>query len=130
MEESKVDQIIRSETIVKKTITKLKTINSSLREKKQELKDALNNDSLYNNADNKVKEATRERLRIKKELLETESMKKLQDEISNLKSEKKDIQLSLSDYLVNYVEKTDSKMITDEEGEEWDIVIEKKAKLL
>lgn len=105
-----------AEEMIQASMAQEERVRLELRKKKAMMKDALERDKDYRSASEDVKEAQQARKQVKDELLKTSSLNKLAVEIGMLKEAHKAIQITLSDYLLEYVEKTGLQAIEDHRG--------------
>jgi hypothetical protein len=120
---SKVEEILRLEGLIKKYLFKISAIGKDLKEQRAMFDDIFSNDAIYKQHDDKVKEMTRIKNNTKAEILKQgesdDLMTKMKDNRDQLKELKKD----LSEYAQKYYEVSGSKQITSDDGEEMEIVL-------
>lgn len=92
------------------------TLKKELKEKKAMIKSLLEGDADYKELKDRITEMKRQ-LKVKEDLLKhTDSAKKTLHDIEDLQNTLKENQLTLSDYLAQYVEDTKATTIEDKKG--------------
>ncbi len=94
-----------------------------LKEHRQMIEDALNNDETYTKHVEAAKEATKVKLATKKQLMSAPNMRELAEKVKDLSADLKAAKESLSQYLQQYKELTGSNQFEDGKGEVLDIVV-------
>lgn len=94
-----------------------------LKEHRQMIEDALNNDETYTKHVEAAKEATKVKLATKKQLMSAPNMRELSEKVKDLSADLKAAKESLSQYLQQYKELTGSNQFEDGKGEVLDIVV-------
>ncbi len=94
-----------------------------LKEHRQMIDDALNNDETYTKHVEAAKEATKVKLATKKQLMSAPNMRELSEKVNDLSADLKAAKESLSQYLQQYKELTGSNQFEDGKGEVLDIVV-------
>lgn len=114
MSDSVVEIQIVSETNIKNKFVSIRGKKMELREVRKELKDNLEGDAQYHDQMLRVKD---ERAKLNKRKLELESIASIQElknKEQDLKEKLKSDQLTLSDWLVQYVDRTHNETIPDD----------------
>lgn len=91
-------------------------------EHKQMVDDALNNDETYKKHSDAAKEAAKVKMATKKQLMQQPNLRELAEKIKDLTADMKAARESLSQYLQQYHQLTDSNQFEDGKGEVLDIV--------
>lgn len=92
---------------IRAALSKEKKIKNELKLKRSMIKSALEQDAEYYKANEAVKEYQRHRKVIKDKLMKANpALRQMSEQTSILKEELKSVQLSLSDYLLEYHEET------------------------
>lgn len=108
-----------------------KRIKNELKTKQSLLGSALEQDADYYKANESVKDAQRARRAVKQKVIAANPhMKTLSEQIAVLKEKKKDIQLTLSDYVLEYTKKTHMTTIEDDEKVVRSIKVEETAHIV
>lgn len=114
--------VLNLESMIKTTMAALDRQSQESRKLKEMLDDILNNDPGYAEAVEKTKEATKVKQGEKARVLKQPQAKDLDDKLKNLKSEIKENQAALSDYLQEYARMAGVNEIEGEDGEVREIV--------
>lgn len=120
---SKVEEILRLEGLIKKYLFKMSEIGKDLKEKRAMFDDIFSNDAIYKQHDDKVKEMTRIKNNTKAEILKQGDSSELMSKIKDGRDQLKELKKDLSDYAQKYWEVSGSKQITSDDGEEMEIVL-------
>jgi hypothetical protein len=120
--------IISIDELSKSHAQSIERLTKEIKERRQMLLDGLSNSVEYKEIDEKVKAAQKERLKVKARYMEIPSNRKIEDEVKSMKSEKKEKQLALSDYLLELERMTGANQLELFDGSVYEIV--KTAKLI
>ncbi len=93
-----------------------------LTEHKQMVEDALNNDETYKKHSDEAKAAAKVKQATKKQLMQMANMRELSEKVKDLSADMKAARESLSQYLQQYHQLTNSNQFESPEGEVLDIV--------
>lgn len=118
--------IINMEGMIKNYITAIDKLREEIKKKKEMLDDIFNNDPTFKQHADAVKEATKVKTQTKGEILKRPQAAELNNTLKTLKSELKENQVSLSDYLAEYQRMSGVNEIEGEDGETREIVFEAK----
>ena len=105
------------ESLIKTLISRIARVKEELKPVKEMLSDLLNNNEKYQLADKEAKEASKKKSTAKMEILSTPQGKMASGKVDELKSELKEAQEALSNYLAEYQKLTGSSEIEGEDGE-------------
>lgn len=111
------DIVINLESMIKTTMAAIDTQFQQSREFKEMLDDILNNDPGYAGAVEKTKEASKVKQGERARVMKQPQAKDLDDKLKTLKSEMKENQGALSDYLQEYARMAGVNEIIDDNGE-------------
>lgn len=114
--------LIRIEEMIKTHLQQIDGLSEDITKHKDMLDDIFTNDETYQEHDKTAKEAARIRTKTKQEILKRPDAADLSNKLKALKSEKKELQTGLSDYLREYQRLSGSNQIEDEDGEVREIV--------
>lgn len=121
-EESRADIVLNMESMIKNHITSIDRLKMEA-EKNQGLLDGIfDNDPTYQKHSELAKEAGRVKSATKQQILKQPQAAELFEKVKNLKSEAKDLQAALSDYLREYQRMSGLTEIEDNDGEVREIV--------
>jgi chromosome segregation ATPase len=95
----------------------IKEIKATIKQKAKELKERLGLNAKYADADEEYKSVSKMRKTVKDQVIhDDEAMQKLDMEVKSLKSQKKELDNALSDYLKEFNEKHKQLSFIDAEG--------------
>lgn len=120
---SKVEEILRLEGLIKKYLFNISNIEKDLREKRTMFEDIFSNDAIYKQHEDKVKEMTRIKNNTKAEILKQGESYELMTKIKDMRDQLKELKKDLSEYAAKYYETSGSKLITSDDGQEMEIVL-------
>ncbi len=110
------------EAIIKRHISKIDTLKNEVKKQQEMLEDVLTHDETYRLHAEKVKEATKVKNGTKQQLLKAPSIAEAAGKVKNLKSELKEMQKGLSDYLQEFQKVSGMNEIEGDNGEVHQIV--------
>ncbi len=119
---SEADALLSLESLAKRKIEKIEKLKKELRDVREMYNDTFNNNPKYRDHSEKVKEATREKNAIKKELLRKPDVAKLGQKITDLKFDLNETTKTLSDVLSDYKKQTSATQLELFNGEVMQIV--------
>lgn len=114
--------LINMEGLIKNHIASIDKLSQEVKKLKEMLDDIFKNDPTYQQHDEKVKEATKVRQTTKQQILKRPQAADLDEKIKSLKSQLKENQTSLSDYLQEYQRLSGVNEIEGDDGEIREIV--------
>lgn len=123
---SKVDDIIRLEGIIKRYLVNISSLDKELKEKRSMFEDIFANDAIFKQHDDKVKEMSKIKNNTKAQIMKQSDAAELMLKVRDLREKIKEIKLDLSDYAQQYYEASGSKQIMTDDGEEMEIVLSTK----
>jgi seryl-tRNA synthetase len=98
-----VTVLLSLEELIKNNIAAIDKLAEELKQHKQMLDDAFNNDPAFREHTEKVKEATKQKAEAKANITKQTQVMQLANKVKTMASELKEIQGSLSDYLKEYL---------------------------
>lgn len=116
------DIIINMEGLIKSHISQIDKLSEEAKKLKEMLDDIFENDPTFNEHSEKAKEAAKLKQKTKGEILKRPQAADLNEKIKSLKSQIKENQSSLSDYLQEYARLSGVNEIEGEDGEVREIV--------
>ena len=114
--------LINMEAMIKNYIADIDRVNTEAKKLKEMLDDIFANDPTYQQHAEAAKEASKKKAQTRAEILKRPQAKELDDRIRTLKSEVKENQGALSDYLQEYARMAGVNEIEGEDGEVREIV--------
>lgn len=114
--------LVRIEEMIKTHLQQIDALSEDITKHKDMLDDTFTNDETYQEHDKVAKEAARIKSKTKQEILKRADAADLSNKLKALKSEKKELQTGLSDYLREYQRLSGSNEIEDEDGEVREII--------
>lgn len=118
----KLKSIMRLENLINSHFTDLKKLQVSLKEQNGMLKDAFGNDSEYLAVQEKLREIQKIKKTVKDKIIHEPAINILNEKVADLRTEIKDTQTALSDYLQQYFQESGMRQITGTDGEIMEIV--------
>lgn len=103
---SPLDELQNIQNLINSNITQIDKLQDDIKPVKEMLESVLQADLSYAELDQKVLEATKEKMAKKKELMNTTNGRELSEKMKTLKSELKEAKDKLSDYLKAYQQQT------------------------
>lgn len=113
---SQAETLISITNLIQSYITSIGRHKMEIQENRQMLDDALLNDASYKEKEDKAKEAAKVRNAYKSQILKQPALMVLSEKIKDLRTEMKDAQQQLSDYLQEYQKLTGANEIEDANG--------------
>jgi uncharacterized protein YlxW (UPF0749 family) len=114
--------LINMESLIKTHMAAIDKLEVEVRKNKEMLDDIFNNDPTYKEHADKAKEAAKVKQNTKAQILKQPQAKELDDKVKSLKSQLKENQDALSDYLQEYARLAGVNEIEGEDGEVREIV--------
>lgn len=131
-EEARSNQLAETLTslqnVIERNAEHLQTIANEMKEKREELKNVFDNDSTLAQADEIAKQASVQVKERRSALQSDPQVTSLKVQIGELNEQKKEIEESLSNHLVNYYQLTNSKSFDTADGDQWEFSIKAKVK--
>ena len=103
--------------LIKTNINSIDKLSLDLKKQREMFDDSFNNDPLYREQTEKVKEANKSKSATKQQIMKQPSVMQLSNQVKSLRSEIKERQSSLSDYLQEYQRLTGASEIENDNGE-------------
>ncbi len=126
-EEVKSGQVlINMESMIKSHVSSIDKLQTEAKSLKGMLDDIFTNDPTFGEHDKRAKEAAKVRAQTRSEILKRPQAAELNSKVKSLKSEVKELQIALSDYLQEYARMAGVNEIEGEDGEIREIVYEAK----
>ncbi|MGB9637339.1 MAG: hypothetical protein ACPLY7_00895 [Microgenomates group bacterium] len=116
------EDFLNLESLVKTYVAKIAELEKELRTKSQILTDALENDVVYHEQAEKVKEANKLKSATKQQILKSPQLAEISERIKEIKFDLQDGRAILSDYLQQYQKQTGATQIEVGDGEVLEIV--------
>ncbi len=113
---SQAETLVSITNLIQSYITSIGRHKMEIQENRQMLDDALLNDASYKEKEDKAKEAAKVRNAYKSQILKQPALMALSEKIKDLRTEMKDAQQQLSDYLQEYQKLTGANEIEDANG--------------
>lgn len=131
-ESEKSDQFAKTlqslEKVVESKAKKLMRLKDEMKKKRQMIKNVFENDQDFQEVAEQKTEVYQQWRQRKSELNETVQVRQLKDDLRELKDERKDLEESLSNHLINYHQLTNSTSFDTSEGDQWEFKIKAKVK--
>lgn len=120
--DSAASVILNLETLIKSHITRIDNLKIESKKHKEMFDDVLNNDETYKLHDKKAKEAAKTKSQTKFQIMKRPDVATLDKKVKQSKSEVKELEAALSDYLKEYERLSGSAEIQTDDGEVREIV--------
>lgn len=109
--------LLSLQDLIKTNIDQLEKLQLDLRKQREMFEDSFNNDPVYREHTEKVKEVTKVKSATKQQIMKQPSVLQLSNHIKNMRQEIKERQASLSDYLQEYQRLTGATEIESNKGD-------------
>lgn len=122
------DTLMSLQNLIERNANELDRINNVLREKRESLKSVFENDSALQEVAQEA-EVMQQQVKERKSMLANSSQATaLKAQIGEINQEKKEVEETLSNHLVNYYSMTNSKSFDTSSGDQWEFSIRAKVK--
>jgi hypothetical protein len=105
------------EGLIKNYLSQVESLKKEVRQQKQILEDAFENDAVYREHNEKVKEANRLRLETRQQILNQPGLREIREKLEEMRDQLKEQEATLSDYLLQYQKITGINEIEGDDGE-------------
>jgi seryl-tRNA synthetase len=116
-QEGNAEILISLENLIKSSITKIDKLQQETRTQKQMIDSVFENDETFKTHLDQAKEATVTKNKTRQEIMKQPSVVALNNKVKTLSAELKELQQSLSDYLLEYQRMAGVNEIEGEDGE-------------
>ncbi len=116
------------ENLVESKAKQLMLLKDKMKKKREMVKSVFENDAELSETTEKKKEVYQQWRQRKKQLRETSEVKDLKQDLKEMREERKGIEESLSNHLINYHQLTNSTSFDTSEGDQWEFKIKAKVK--
>lgn len=114
--------LLKIEEMIKTHLVQIDELTEKITKHKEMLDDIFTNDSTFQEHDKLAKEAAKVRAATRQQIMKQPAVADISEKLTSLKSEKKDLQSGLSDYLREYQRLSGQTEIEGEDGEVREIV--------
>ncbi|MGI5826257.1 MAG: hypothetical protein ACOX50_02490 [Patescibacteria group bacterium] len=122
------DEFFDLENLIKNYLSRIDNLKQELKKQSDLFKDSFESDAVYKEHEEKAKEAAKLRAETKQQILKQPTLASLAEKIDEIKNEIKELQETLSDYLLQYQKMTGFSQIETDQGET--LIIVNSAKLV
>jgi ferritin len=119
-----VKDLFTLENLIKTHISHIEAVRVELAKHSEMLTDILNNDTVYKEVTDQIKEITKKKTEAKQNVLKTPSNASLNQKIKDMRTEVKELKMALSQYLQQYQKIADTDQIESEDGEVRQIIFD------
>jgi predicted RNase H-like nuclease (RuvC/YqgF family) len=98
----KVNELLNLEDLIKNYLSQVETVKEEMKKQRELFEDSFESDSVYKEHEEKAKEAAKVKAETKQQILKQPTLAALGEKIEEMKNQLKELQNSLSDYLVQY----------------------------
>ncbi|MDH5533371.1 MAG: hypothetical protein OEX81_03015 [Candidatus Pacebacteria bacterium] len=114
--------------VIERNAQHLETIANEMKLKREELKNVFDNDASLSEAQNLAKESS-SKVKERRAVLQSDpQVTSLKVQVGELSQQKKEIEETLSNHLVNYYSLTNSKSFDTTDGDQWEFSVRAKVK--
>jgi small-conductance mechanosensitive channel len=114
--------------VIERNAQHLEAISGEMKLKREEMKNVLDNDAQLSEAQNEAKE-TSSKVKERRAVLQADpQITSLKVQVGELSQQKKEIEETLSNHLVNYYSLTNSKSFDTTDGDQWEFSVRAKVK--
>lgn len=114
--------------VIERNAQHLETIDHEMKEKREALKNVFDNDTQLEEAETQAKETSTKVKERRSQLQSDPQVTSLKVQIGELSQQKKEIEETLSNHLVNYYSITNSKSFDTSDGDQWEFSVKAKVK--
>jgi len=122
------DTLMSLQNLIERNANELERVKNVLREKRESLKSVFDNDTALQEVANEVEVMQQQVKERKSAVANSSQATSLKAQISEINQEKKEIEETLSNHLVNYYSMTNSKSFDTSSGDQWEFDIRAKVK--
>ena len=116
------------QNLIERNADLLGKVQNDLREKRESLRSVFENDSELSMAEDEVAQLSGKVKERKAKVQSTPEVVTFRNQIGELNEQKKDLEMALSDHLVNYYQLTNSKSFDTSDGDQWEFQVSAKVK--
>jgi predicted RNase H-like nuclease (RuvC/YqgF family) len=117
-----VNELLNLEDLIKNYVSQIENLRKEIKKQKDLFEDSFESDVVYREHEEKAKEAAKIKSETKQQILKQPTLAALGEKIDDLKTQLKELQVTLSDYLVQYQKMTGFNEIEVGDGETMIIV--------
>lgn len=97
-----VNELLNLEDLIKNYVSRVESIKVEIKKQKDLFEDSFESDMVYKEHQEKAKEAAKIKAETKQQILKQPTLSALGEKIDEMKTQLKELQITLSDYLVQY----------------------------
>jgi len=116
------------QSILERYATELETVSNSIKEKRESMKSVFDNDSTLAEKSEEAQKFAKEAKERKAQLQGDQTVIAIKNSLAELSEQKKEIEETISNHLLNYYKMTNSKSFDTSDGDQWDFDIRAKVK--
>lgn len=116
------------QNILERYATELETVNKSIKEKRDSMRSVFENDSTLAEKTEEAQKFAKEAKVRKAQLQGDQTVIAIKNAVAELTEQKKEIEETISNHLLNYYKMTNSKSFDTSDGDQWDFDIRAKVK--
>lgn len=129
MESDKLaETLTHLQNVIERNANELSRINEELKERRESMKNVFENDQELAQAEAQVSEFTQSVKQRRSQLQSNPQVTTLKTKIGELNEQKKEIEETISNHLINYFGLTNSKSFDTTDGDQWEFDIKAKVK--
>jgi len=120
----KVKDLFTLENLIKTHVSHIESVRVELAKHSEMLTDIMNNDTVFKEIADQIKEMNKKKMDAKQNILKVPSNASLNQKIKDMKQEVKELKTALSGYLQQYQKIADTDQIESEDGEVRQIIFD------
>ncbi|MBU0978841.1 MAG: hypothetical protein ABIJ03_02950 [Patescibacteria group bacterium] len=122
------DTLTSLQSLIERNAKRINQVRQDLREKRESLKSVYDNDGQLSGAQEELKQYDQKVRERRVQISNDPQAVTLRNDIGELNESKKDLEMALSDHLVNYYQLTNSTSFDTSDGDQWEFKITAKVK--
>lgn len=126
--DSLAETLASLQRVIERNAEQLDELGTKLKEKRQSLKNVFDNDSQLNEAQEQVATYSSQLKERKSKLQSDPQVTSLKVQIGEINEQKKEIEETLSNHLLNYYQLTNSTSFDTSDGDQWDFTVRAKVR--
>lgn len=126
--DSLAETLTHLQNILERYATELETVSKQMKEKRESMQSIFENDSQLSSAEEEAQAATKQAKARKSQLNTNAEVVAIKNQLAELSEQRKEIEETISNHLLNYYKITNSKSFDTSDGDQWEFDIHAKVK--
>lgn len=126
--DSLAETLTHLQNILERYATELETVGKQIKEKRESMQSIFENDSQLSEAQEQAQTATKKSKERKSQLNSNAEVVAIKNQLAELAEQRKEIEETISNHLLNYYKITNSKSFDTSDGDQWDFDIKARVK--